>query len=184
VNTDRGDGLVLIGYRAAGKTTLGRRLADRLRRRFRDADQEFETRHGAIAAYFDDHGEPLFRDAETTILRDIRENDPGCILATGGGAIIREDNRALLRAHGFVVWLNVPPRILAERLRAAPGGRPPLTPLGLAAEVELILQSRIPLYRQTADLMVEPAAMAEEQLIAVVSAEYARFVANRAEPCP
>jgi shikimate kinase len=112
---ERGRGVVLVGYRATGKSTVGRLLAGRLGLPFHDADPVLEARHGRpIRTIFAELGEPVFRDWEHQVLADLTAGPP-CVLATGGGAVLRPENRALLRGHGFVVWLSAPPDVLAAR---------------------------------------------------------------------
>ncbi len=90
----RGAGLALIGYRGTGKSTVGRMLADRLGRPFRDADIEIEARAGrSISSIFSECGEPAFRDWEERTLVELTLSFPDAILATGGGAILRPSNR-------------------------------------------------------------------------------------------
>ena len=145
-------GLVLIGYRGTGKTTVGRLLADRLGRPFVDADQELQRRAGrSIAAIFDELGEPGFRDLEEATLADLTAQAAGAILATGGGAILRDSNRTALRRFGFVAWLTAGPEVLTDRLDRDQDSRPPLTAAGTLAEIAGVLQARTPLYRALAD---------------------------------
>src|SRR5689334_13470824 len=91
-------GLALVGYRGTGKTTVGRIVAERLGRPFFDADRVLEEREGRpIASLFAEGGEASFRDREEETLRDLTADRPGSVLATGGGAILREGNRLALR---------------------------------------------------------------------------------------
>jgi shikimate kinase len=174
----------LIGYRAAGKTSLGKLLARRMGLSFVDADREFELRHGPIATLFDDLGEPVFRDMEAAVLEELIAANPSAVLATGGGAVLRVENRTRLRGHGLVIWLEVPAWLLAERLRAQPGGRPPLTPLGLAAEVDQMLTLRAPLYHALADVRLDASTATIEDLAARVEAEHNRYLGARGEAAP
>lgn len=144
-------GLSLIGPRASGKTSVGRLVAERLGWRFVDADEALEGRLGrSIGSLFAEEGEPVFRDEEERTLRELTR-EPPFVLATGGGAVLRPENREALRRFGFVVWLRADPKVLAERLGADPGNRPSLTGLGLVEEVESVLKARGPLYRDLAD---------------------------------
>jgi shikimate kinase len=147
-------GLALIGPRGTGKTTVGRLVAAATGRPFLDADRELEARAGRpIAAIFADEGEPAFRGLEEATLRDLVGRG-GAVLATGGGVVLRETNRAALRAFGLVVWLTADPAVLADRLARDPADRPSLTGLGTIAEVAAVLEVRAPLYRATADAIV------------------------------
>ncbi len=155
----RGEGIALIGYRATGKTTLGRILAERLGRPFLDSDLEIEARtHRSIAESFAELGEPAFRLVERSTIRDLCRESPRAILATGGGAILSEETRETLRQFGRIVWLSAPSPVLVERLRREGGGRPALTSAGLLDEVASVLSSREPLYQECADLIVDVSA--------------------------
>ena len=97
--------VVLVGPMGSGKSTIGRLLAGRLGFVFCDSDTLVEERAGAsIAWIFDVEGEPGFRERETAILRDVATGS-GMVLATGGGAVMREENRRLLAGMGSVVYL-------------------------------------------------------------------------------
>ncbi len=166
--------LILIGYRGTGKTTAGRALAARLNRAFFDADERVEAVAGcSIADIFARGGEPEFRDREAAALADLCAGPPA-VLATGGGAILREANRALLKASGFVVWLVAPPEVLWGRIcadAATAARRPNLTASGGEAEVRALLAAREPLYRATADFAVDCAAASPETVAdAILSA--------------
>ncbi len=165
-----GRGLVLIGCRGTGKSTVGRILADRLGRPFRDSDREIEARAGrSIGTIFAESGEPAFRDWEERTLAELSAESPGAILATGGGAVLREANRRRIHAFGFVAWLTADPDELARRLkadRAGLAGRPALTPAGTLDEIVQVLADRAPLYARLADAIIptdgkDPRAVAE-----------------------
>jgi shikimate kinase len=150
----RASGLVLVGYRGTGKSTVGRLLAGRLGLPFVDADAALEARLGrSISEVFARDGEAAFRDAEAEVLAGL-DAGGGLVLATGGGAVLREANRRAIRRLGRVAWLTAGPATIAGRLAADPAGRPALTPLGLIDEVAAVLEARRPLYREVADLEV------------------------------
>ena len=148
--------IILVGYRGSGKTTVGRLLADRLGRPFADADDFIESGAGkSIADIFVAEGEAGFRDREAAALADLCARS-GWVIATGGGAVLREANRRLLKASGFVVWLTAAPETLWERLQADPttaARRPNLTAAGGRAEVQALAAAREPLYREVADFV-------------------------------
>ncbi len=156
----RGSGLVLIGYRGTGKSTVGRIVAERTRRPFADADAELERREGrTIRALFEAEGEAGFRLVETQVLADLAASPElaGGVFSPGGGAILLEANRDTLRAFGLVVWLTADPDTLARRLSRSPhalADRPALTAAGTLHEVATVLAARTPLYRATADVEV------------------------------
>jgi shikimate kinase len=170
-----GAGLALIGPRGTGKSTVGRILATRLGRPFVDADHALEQRLGvSIAELFRTRGEPYFRDEESATLRMLAERPTPLVLATGGGVILREANRELLRRFGAVVWLTADPAVLAERLAADPvNDRPALTPLGALAEIGQILAAREPLYRLAAHHIVatdgKSAGLVADEILAILA---------------
>jgi shikimate kinase len=157
--------LFLIGYRGSGKTTVGRLVADRLGWSFVDADAVLEERFGrTIREIFAADGEAAFRDKESAVLADLcRCVD--AVIATGGGVVLREANRALLKRHGLVAWLAADPPTLLARIQDDPttaARRPDLAGGGLA-EVERLLAARETLYRESADVVVPVAALSPEQ---------------------
>ena len=110
--------IVLIGYRGTGKTSVARELATRLDRPWFDADEELERTAGkSIAEIFAEGGEPAFRDWESLVVTRLAEQR-GVILATGGGAILRAENRAALARHGRMVWLQASPETIHARIQA------------------------------------------------------------------
>jgi shikimate kinase len=131
---ERGRAILLTGMMGSGKSRVGRRLADRLGWSFLDTDQEIEARAGCpVAATFARDGEARFRELEQQVLEGLpRERT---VVALGGGAIVSESNRALLRDKGLLVWLDVSPECLAERLRAS-ASRPLLAGTEGAERVE------------------------------------------------
>lgn len=173
-------GIVLIGYRATGKTTVGRSLADRVGRPFLDADAELESRSGrTIRDLFARDGEPAFRDLEERTIAELCEGSPGAVLATGGGAVLREANRRALKRFGVVVWLSAPPEVLVERLRRDEGERPALTSSGLLDEVAGVLAAREPLYREAADIVVDAAASDPDAVASRISEALASLDGSR-----
>ena len=159
----------MIGSRGTGKSTVGRILARRVDRPFLDVDPEIEARAGrSIRAIFTDWGEPAFRDWEERTLAAVTEANPGAILATGGGAVLRPVNRRRIRAFGFVVWLTADPAELARRLEDDPRGRadrPPLTAAGTLREIAQVLNERSHLYRELADAVVETGGKSPEDVV-------------------
>jgi shikimate kinase len=107
--------IFLIGYRGTGKSTVARLLADKLGLEAIDADHELELRAGkTIRRIFAEDGEKAFRDLESTLLAEFGERD-GVVIATGGGVVLRPENRAILRT-GRVVWLSAPADVLWRRM--------------------------------------------------------------------
>ncbi len=166
-NTD--SGIVLIGYRGTGKSTTGRLLAERLGRPFVDLDRSIEAAVGcSIASLFATQGESAFRDWEERLLGQETVGG-GNVLATGGGAILRESNRIALRRHGFVIWLSAAPEVIADRLRSD-DERPALTPLGTLGEIADVLAARVPLYQSLADVEIATEARSPAEVVATVLA--------------
>lgn len=112
-----GKPIVLIGLMGAGKTTVGRRLAQRMRLPFVDADHEIEAAAGmTVADIFERFGEAHFRDGERRVIARLVDGAPK-IIATGGGAFMNEGTRALILDQAIAVWLDAEPAILADRVR-------------------------------------------------------------------
>jgi shikimate kinase len=173
-----GRGLSLIGLRGTGKSTVGRLVAARQGLAFADADTELEAVAGrTIGALFAEEGEPAFRDWEERVIATLTAR-PGLVLATGGGAVLREANRNRLRAYGPVVWLTAAPAALAARLEADARGladRPALTPAGTVAELSDVLAARDRLYRELALFTVDTEGRTPE---AVADALVTRLLAG------
>jgi shikimate kinase len=148
--------IFFVGCRGCGKSTVASRLAARLGRPFIDADLELETAAGrSIRALLETEGEPAFRDREEKLLGELCRR-AGTVIATGGGCVLREGNRRLLRSAGTVIWLTAEPATLWRRIQLDPGSaerRPALGPGG-APEVEKTLQERQALYCEVAHLVV------------------------------
>lgn len=153
--------IILIGLMGAGKTTVGRQLARQLGRVFVDSDHEIESRTGVlIPTIFEIEGESGFRKREAQVLADLlaTPRETGLILATGGGAVLSPENRAVLRQGGWVVYLNVPPRQLFERTRRD-RNRPLLQVSDPLARLHELHAERDPLYRETAHLVTDGGRM-------------------------
>jgi len=143
--------LVLVGPMGAGKTSIGKRLAERFGLAFFDADREIESQTGAdVSTIFDCEGEPGFRARERAMLAELLE-DRGRLVATGGGAVLDEGNRALLRERGFVVHLHADVEAQVARL-ARDRTRPLLQRPDREAVLEALAAERAPLYAEVADL--------------------------------
>jgi shikimate kinase len=163
--------IILIGYRGTGKTTVGRLLAGRLARPFVDADERVETGAGkSIAEIFATEGEVAFRDRESAALAAVCSGSAH-VISTGGGAVLREANRRLLTASGFVVWLTSAPETIWERLQADPvtsARRPNLTVAGGIEEVRALLAVRTLLYAETADLTVASDIQSPQEVVEAI----------------
>lgn len=148
------DNIILIGLMGAGKTTIGRSLASSMGRTFIDSDHEIQQRTGVdIPLIFEIEGEAGFRKRETEVLRDVTQL-PNIVLATGGGAILREENRELLRKNGTVVYLRVPINELKRRTRFDKN-RPLLQTANPQARLVELFNQRDPIYQQTAHIILD-----------------------------
>jgi len=150
--------LILIGYRATGKTTLASLLAGRLDYDWMDADVEIERRAGkSIAGIFADDGEPVFRDLEEEVIADLCGRDR-LVLAAGGGAPMRETSRRAMRRAAKVVWLTATPETILARMTGdatTAGRRPNLTEKDPLEEIVDLLARRGPVYRESSHLIVD-----------------------------
>lgn len=144
----------LIGPMGAGKTTIGRQLARALRLDFVDSDQEIEIRTGAsIPWIFDLEGEVGFRQRESAVIAALTQRQ-GIVLATGGGVVLDAANRDHLKARGLVVYLCAPLEQLLART-AKDRNRPLLQTEDPRGRLEELLRLRDPLYRATADVIID-----------------------------
>jgi shikimate kinase len=148
--------VVLVGLMGVGKSTVGRRLAKEMERPFADADEQVELRAGrAIPAIFRAGGEEEFRRLETEVLADLVARPHPLVVAAGGGAVSRGQNRELLAPRCFVVWLRASAEFLAERTDAA--HRPLLANAvdGPEAALGRLIVERTPLYEAVSDAVVD-----------------------------
>ena len=149
--------IVLIGYRGSGKTVVGRLLAERRGWTFVDTDALIEAQAGiSIAEIFAAEGEAGFRAREERVIARVTA-DRRRVFSVGGGAVLRQENVARLRAGGVVVWLTAPPEVLWERISRDARSRrirPNLTDEGGLEEVRRLLAVRQEVYRGAADRMV------------------------------
>ena len=151
----------------SGKTTTGRSLAARLGWRFADLDSEIEKAAGrSVAKIFEDEGETAFRKRETEALRAILVHaDAPLVLALGGGTLMAEENRELVRRHCRGVWLKASPEALSDRLAREAEGRPLLAGQDLRTRVATLLASREATYREAADVAVDTDGVDPEEIV-------------------
>lgn len=167
-----GRAIVLVGLMGAGKTTVGRRLAQRLGLPFVDADVEIEKAAGeTIPEIFEKHGEADFRDGERRVIARLLQN-PRQVLATGGGAFMDPETRANIEARGISVWLRADLEVLMRRVLRR-GNRPLLKQADPRAVMQKLMSERYPVYG-TADITVDsiegPHDHVVEEIIALVKA--------------
>lgn len=160
--------IFLVGPMGAGKTTVGRTLARLLSLEFIDSDAEIEQRTGAdIPWIFEIEGEDGFRDRESAVIEDLAQHDP-CVVATGGGAVMRLGNRDVLRAAGFVVYLQASVREQVRRT-SKDNKRPLLAGKDRAQVLTDLMAVRDPLYREVADLVLPTAGKSARQLAEAIA---------------
>ena len=145
--------IVLVGIMGAGKSTVGKILADRLGMRFVDADQEIERAAGCtITDFFEKYGEVEFRKGEERVISRILAGEP-CVLATGGGAFMSEATRLLIKKIATSVWLRVSFEVLAKRLEKR-SDRPLLQTADPQQTLKALIKKRYPIYND-ADFIVD-----------------------------
>lgn len=165
--------LFLIGYRGTGKTTVARLLAQRLGWGWTDADALLETRHRRdIRQIFDQQGEAAFRDMESRLLDELCTYQRQ-VIATGGGVVLRPENREKLKAAGPVIWLTADAATLWQRIQGDAGTaqrRPNLAGGGLA-EVQEMLRRREPLYRECAAFRISTVGRSPQEVADAILTE-------------
>ncbi len=158
-----GSNIYLVGMMGAGKTTVGRLIARRLKRRFVDSDHEIERRCGVrIPVIFDIEGEHGFRAREEQAIAELAGLE-GVVLATGGGAVLSAENRRQLASRGTAVYLHARPEDLYRRLRHDKN-RPLLDTPDPAQRLKELYVQRDPLYRQVADIVLETGTQSVQAL--------------------
>jgi shikimate kinase len=144
----------LVGLPGCGKTTVGRQLARRLQLPFADSDHVIEVRLGcSIREFFEREGESRFRDIETEVIDSLTLGPPA-VLSTGGGAVLRQENRTYLKNRGYVVYLKASPDELFRRLRHDIA-RPLLQVADPLERIRDLFDARDPLYQEIAHFVME-----------------------------
>jgi shikimate kinase len=155
--------IVLVGLMGAGKTSVGRRLAEKLGIPFVDADHEIEAAAGkSIAEIFADHGEPYFREGERRVIQRLIRNGAQ-VLATGGGAYMNDETRARIQEHGISVWLKASLPLLMKRVMKRQD-RPLLKTGDPEAVMKTLIEKRYPVYGM-ADVTVESRDVQHGQMV-------------------
>ena len=138
--------IVLVGLMGVGKSTIGRRLAKRLNLPFVDSDDEVEQAAGlSIAEIFERYGEQTFRDGERRVIARLIEGRPK-VVATGGGAFMNDDTRALILERATAVWLDADLEVLVQRVARRPGSRPLLRDRDAGEALAELAAKRNPVY--------------------------------------
>ena len=167
----RSENIYLIGLMGAGKTTIGRQLAKALKVPFYDSDKAIEESTGVdIPTIFEFEGEEGFRDREQKMIQQLTEMD-GIVLATGGGAILREQNRKALKEHGFIVYLQCSVDRILERTRRDTQ-RPLLQTENPRERLESLFKQREPLYLACADYKIDTGSMQSKAAVNRILEQY------------
>ncbi len=165
--------IFLIGYRGTGKSSVARELAVRLGFEWVDSDHVVEQQAGkSIARIFTEDGEGAFRELESSVVESLSRKRR-TVVALGGGAVLREENRKLIQAAGLVVWLTAGVDTILARLAAdesTVSRRPNLTKTGGRREIEELLTGRTPLYGECATLIVDTEGKTEAQVAEEIAA--------------
>lgn len=169
--------LILVGMMGSGKTTMGRALAKHLGKVFVDSDEEIIKRTGVTVPHiFDIEGESGFRLRETAAIHDLAGRD-NMVLATGGGAVLAEQNRTMLQQNGIVVYLKANVHDLWQRTRHD-RNRPLLQTKDPHAKLNELFQQRDPLYRKVSDIVVQSGKQSVHALMLHLLDEIERFKKN------
>ena len=164
--------VVLIGFMGCGKTSVGIRLSYRLRRTFLDTDKHIERKQGrSISDIFASDGESVFRQMETDCIKELIETAGSVsqIYSTGGGTPVKEENRALLKELGTVIYLKVSPEVVYERLKNDTT-RPLLQTENPKARIEELLAARKEAYESAADVIIEVDNKGFEEIMEEIAA--------------
>jgi len=160
--------IVLIGYRGSGKSTVGRRLAARLKLRFVDTDDLIEERQGVpISDIVKCHGWGHFRKLERNTIEEISKEDH-LIIAPGGGAVLDTDSVDALRKNGLIIWLKADKPTLLKRLNQDPGTntrRPTLTGQGTSEELKEVVSLREPIYERVSEIQIDTSRIDVETVV-------------------
>jgi len=166
--------IILVGYRATGKSSVGRLLADLLSFSFIDMDQELVKQFGPINEMVATHGWPLFREREKTLLKVLLQQK-NTIISIGGGAVLHQDIWPQFKKSGLVVWLTASVATISKRLlgdEATAGQRPSLTGKQVTTEIQEVLAKRQPLYAQSCHLKLATDNAFAEQLATMIYEEF------------
>jgi shikimate kinase len=160
--------IILIGYRGSGKSTVGRKLAERLKLKFVDIDDLIEERQGVpIRDIVNSHGWGHFRKLERSTIEEISKGDR-LVIAPGGGAVLDTDNVNALRKNGIILWLEADKQTLLRRLNQDPGTdarRPTLTGKGTSEELKEVMSLREPIYKRISEIQIDTSTLDVETIV-------------------
>ncbi|MDL1970804.1 MAG: shikimate kinase AroL [Candidatus Desulfofervidaceae bacterium] len=165
--------IVFIGFRATGKTTVGKMIAQSLGRKFVDTDVLIEERAGqTIAEIVKKEGWSGFRQREKTIIKELTQQH-SLVIAVGGGAVLEEENVRYLKQNGILIWLKASPETICKRLnqdKKTDSQRPSLTGKEVTAEIKEVLNQRLPIYQKVADIEIDTEKHSLEEIVRLVIA--------------
>jgi shikimate kinase len=156
--------VVITGFMCSGKTSVGKKLAEKLNFDFLDTDDLIENKVGMrITEIFEKYGEPYFRELEAQIIKEVSEKDK-LVISTGGGVVLREENVNNLRKNGVIINLVAKPETIYERLKKQPGIRPLLNKPNPLEEIKKLLEYRERYYKNC-DFRVETDNLSVEEIV-------------------
>jgi shikimate kinase len=159
--------IVLIGYRCAGKTVVGKALASRMERRFVDTDDLIESEKGQISDIVRSHGWDYFRVLEKKLIKKVSKED-NLVIALGGGAVLDPDNIVNLEKNGLIIWLKADREALRKRMEQDPrtfASRPTLTGKGAIEELEEMIAHRDPFYDKASKIQFDTSVLDVEAAV-------------------
>ncbi len=156
--------IALVGFMAAGKSTIGKKLARKLKVAFFDTDDLVVKEHGAVSDIFYNEGEKRFRDYEHAAIAHVLEDGEPGIVALGGGALTHEPTQKLLKKRAYKIFIKVTPEQVLERLRKSLRVRPLLGPTPSLAKIKDLYTKRMPQYAH-ADFVIEADGMSTSQIV-------------------
>ncbi len=173
--------VALVGFMCAGKSTVGRLLAERLHKMFVETDALVEERAGlSVAQVFSACGEERFRELEAEVVADVSTRGDS-VIACGGGVVLRPSNVRLLRAGAVVVYLDVSPEKVMQRLGPPSDVRPLLNGDDREARVLKLMEQRMPAYRTAAELVVDTSELSPQAVVAEIERLLTQYERTRRE---
>ncbi len=170
--------IVLIGYRCTGKSSIGKRIAERLKWSFVDTDELIEKKAKArISEIVENFGWEGFRKKEQEVIREVSCLN-SCVIATGGGVVLNEENIRLLKKNGWIVWLKARPETIKKRMitdTSTNSRRPALKGGSSTDEVEQVLKERAPLYEKACDFFIDTDNLSPDKLCDIIVEKFKRI---------